>query len=297
MNIAKTILFYAKLAAFLSRGNVVASAQISEDYDRLSGLYDDNFSFFVGRHSRDMVARMSIREGMTVCDLACGTGTISLALAEAVGGRGRVLAFDQSEGMLSVARRKARTIGLRNIEFVCLDMESGIGRLKNESLDIVTCGWAIGYVPPNKLLKTAAHKIKPGGLVGVIENTRDTLDPVRKTALKVAMNYPEHFVQAMDLHMRLPKDIKHLRRLFRSSGLTPAESWQGESVFNFGSGSEVLTWVLHTGASAGFDRVMSPGSKDICDEAFVRIIEKDFSHNGVITVAHKFVAGIARKGK
>lgn len=295
MNITNTILFYLKLGAFLLRGKVVGHDEISDDYDRLSGTYDDNFSFFVGRHSRAMVDRMGIKAGMTAVDLACGTGTLSLALAEAVGERGRVVAFDRSEGMLSVARGKARTIGLDNVQFVHADMESGLSTIKDDSLDVVTCGWAIGYVSPEALLKTACRKLKAGGIVGVIENARNTLDPVRKTALKVAMTYPEHFVQAMDLHLRLPKDETHLRRLFKSACLTPLETWHGESRFEFGSGDEVLNWVLHTGASAGFDRVMSRSSKPICDAAFARIIEKDFMRHGVIEVAHLFVAGVARK--
>jgi hypothetical protein len=52
---------------------------------------------------------------------------------------------------------------------------------------------------------------------------------------------------------------------------------------------------LHTGASAGFDKVMDASVKDECDRAFIEIIESDYKKNGIITITHKFVAGIAQK--
>lgn len=287
--------FYSKLGLFLLRGNVVKPESITEDYDRLSRGYDDNFSLFVGRYSRELVGRMGLKTGARILDLACGTGTLSLSLAEAAGPDSRITAVDRSSGMLTVARKKAATIGISNVDFVQSDMEAYLGSVSDCSLDAITCGWAIGYVKPGRLLELARMKLKPGGIVGIIENARDTLEPVRRTALKVVQTYPEHFVQAMDLHLRLPKDKEHLRDLFSAARLTPAQSWSGEASFEFKSGAEVLSWVMSTGASAGFDKVMSRASRGSCDAAFIKFIERDFMKAGVIRVAHRYVAGVAGK--
>ena len=53
-----------------------------------------------------------IQAGMTVLDLGCGPVFFSLALAQMVGGSGRVIASDLQEGMLDKIGDKIRGTGL-----------------------------------------------------------------------------------------------------------------------------------------------------------------------------------------
>jgi len=287
--------FYGKVVHFLLHGNVVSPEEISHDYDRLSGTYDDYFSRYVGRHSRELIRRLGLVRGSRVVDLACGTGTLSLAISESVGDSGEVVGVDQSEGMLAVAARKSSELGRRNIKFIRGDISEALAGFDDASLDAVTCGWAIGYVNPRGLIGTAARKIRMGGKIGIIENVRDTLAPIRKTALKVARELPQYFNQLMDLHFRLPRGTEDLSALFDGVALTVLDVREGEEHFRFANGRDVLNWVLHTGASAGFDRTMDPRIKGKCDDLFVRYIEEDYLKDGRIDVSHRFVAGIAQK--
>jgi hypothetical protein len=197
--------------------------------------------------------------------------------------------------MLAVAARKSGELGLRNTEFLKDDISRVLDRFDDNSLDAVTCGWAIGYVNPGRLISTAARKIKTGGKMGIIENLRDTLAPIRKTALKVAQARPQHFTQLMDLHFRLPRSAGEIEQMYTAAGLTVLQGWEGEEKFRFNTGAEVLNWVLHTGASAGFDKAMNPDVKKECDDLFIRFIEEDYLKNGRIEVAHHFGAAIAKK--
>ena len=287
--------FYGKVISFLLKGNVVTSEVIRRDYDKLSLTYDDYFSRYVGKHSRELVKRLELVPGIRVVDLACGTGTLSLEIAKSVGDAGLVTGVDQSEGMLAVAAKKSTERNLGNVEFVRDDISKVLERFDDNSLDAVTCGWAIGYVNPGELIHTAARKIKFGGKIGIIENVRDTLAPIRKTALNVAQARPQHFNQLMDLHFRLPRGQQDLVRMFNNADLRLLQSWEGEELFSFDSGEEVLNLVLHTGASAGFDRSMDSEIKKECDALFVRFIERDYLRHGRINVAHRFTAGIAQK--
>ncbi|MDD4872037.1 MAG: methyltransferase domain-containing protein [Kiritimatiellae bacterium] len=287
--------FYGKIIAFLLKGNVVRPEIIQRDYDKLSRTYDDYFSRYVGKYSRELVRRLELAPGSKVVDLACGTGTLSLAIAESVGEKGKVTGVDRSQGMLAVAEKKCRARGFSNTTFVEADIRDVFTGFEDNSLDAVTCGWAIGYVNPQDLVSAAARKIRNGGKIGLIENVRDTLAPIRKTAVKVAQELPRHFNQLMDLHFRLPKDSGDIKSLFMGADLQVLDSWEGDEKFEFRSGEEVLNWVLHTGASAGFDTVMDRAAKKECDELFVRLIEKDFLRDGRIVVTHKFAAGIAQK--
>jgi len=287
------LVFCFRVARLLALRRIVGAERIREDYDRLSEGYDAHFSRYVARHSLSMLEGVGLAAGDRVLDLACGTGTLALAAAAAVGERGEVVAVDRSHGMLRVADEKRRRLGFNNIRFVHADMAVAVRDLADESFDVVTCAWAIGYANPPRLLRDIARKLRPGGKTGLIENRRDTLAPIRRTALRVAQARPGDLQCLMDLHRRLPRDTTQLRRWFGGAGLTPRDAWEGHEPFVFARGADVLDWVLHTGASAGFDRMMSARSKEQCDRLFAEFIERDFMQNGTIAVAHRYVAGVA----
>ncbi|MDH5675164.1 MAG: methyltransferase domain-containing protein [Myxococcales bacterium] len=78
-------------------------------YDRLMLLLT------VGQESgfrRRTIDAAGIRSGQRVLDVGCGTGTLALAAAEAVGSRGEVIGIDPSAEMIARARAKAATRGL-----------------------------------------------------------------------------------------------------------------------------------------------------------------------------------------
>jgi len=56
--------------------------------------------------ARDIVERLSPKQGSTALDIACGPGTVTLLLAETVGPAGRVIATDISPAMLAIGRAK-----------------------------------------------------------------------------------------------------------------------------------------------------------------------------------------------
>jgi len=273
----------------------VGADDIRDDYNRLCKTYDDCFGGHVSKHSQRLIDKLPVAEGMRIVDLAAGTGTLTVPLAERVGPEGCVFSVDRSSGMQSVCRRKCAERGMSHIAFIEDDMLAALGTLPSGRLDGVTCGWAIGYSDPVEVLREAHRILKPGGFVGIIENTRHTLHPVRATAMRVARTLPRHVTGLMDLHRHLPRDTGHLAGWFRRAGLVPQNTWEGTEPFSFRSGREVLDWVLSTGASAGFDRMMDPEVKQTCDRLFVRFIEEDFMQDGRIDVAHCYVAGIAGK--
>ena len=95
--------------------------------------------------SRRMLALAAVAPGQRVLDIATGIGEPALLAASRVGPQGRVVATDIAPAMLDIARERARSLGLANVEFVQadaarLDFPAG-------GFDAVLCRWGITSLP------------------------------------------------------------------------------------------------------------------------------------------------------
>jgi SAM-dependent methyltransferase len=73
---------------------------------------------------RAALAAGAARPGESVIDVGCGAGATTLALAEAVGPSGRVLAVDPATALLARARARAEAAGHVHVRFVEADAQS-----------------------------------------------------------------------------------------------------------------------------------------------------------------------------
>lgn len=90
-------------------GNTVPEPRVTTMFDSIAPVYDRMNTFMTagsdGRWRRAAVRAAGLQRGGTALDVACGTGKLTAALAEAVGPDGHVLGVDLSPGMLDEARR------------------------------------------------------------------------------------------------------------------------------------------------------------------------------------------------
>ena len=78
---------------------------------RPASVYDQSFvPALFAQWGPVVTAAAGIRPGQRVLDVACGTGALTLAVAERVGPEGRVVGLDRNPEMLEVARRKSSRI-------------------------------------------------------------------------------------------------------------------------------------------------------------------------------------------
>lgn len=82
-------------------------------YDWLTGLYDPIVALATRERTfkRRLLQQADIREGHRVLDLACGTGTLAIWTKQGVPGA-EVLGIDGDRKILSMAQRKAQTLGV-----------------------------------------------------------------------------------------------------------------------------------------------------------------------------------------
>jgi 2-polyprenyl-3-methyl-5-hydroxy-6-metoxy-1,4-benzoquinol methylase len=127
--------------------SVTAKEFFSRLYGRHAEAYRRQVDAVVARnesHSRLAILRwVNARPGEHVLDLACGPGTLSVPLAEAVAPEGEVVGIDLSRGMIKQAQDSVpKSLPLR---FALMDMEQlsfGGGRF-----DVVTCGHGLHFSP------------------------------------------------------------------------------------------------------------------------------------------------------
>ena len=130
-------------------------------WDRVAPLYDlavNTLNRRVYYGTGSAVARL-IRPGDTVLECACGTGTITAAIAPACA---RVVAADYSEGMLKQAGKKLT----RYPNVVVEQADITHLRYADDSFDAVVAANVIHLLPePGDALKELKRVTRPGGTI------------------------------------------------------------------------------------------------------------------------------------
>ena len=92
----------------------------------------------------DLLARICLRSGERVLDVACGTGVVARGAAEQVGASGHVAAIDVNAAMLEVARRidppAGAPIAWQQASALDLPYDDG-------SFDVVLCQLGLQFFP------------------------------------------------------------------------------------------------------------------------------------------------------
>jgi len=108
-----------------------------------------------------------LRPGMHLIDCGCGTGSITVGLAEAIS-PGEVTGIEISASDVDLARERAKKGGHTNLRFEVADVYEL--PLPDESVDAAFFHGVLAHLnDPVKALREAHRVLKPGGVVGVGE--------------------------------------------------------------------------------------------------------------------------------
>src|SRR6516225_9835833 len=109
-----------------------------------------------------LLAHLRLAGGESVLEIGCGTGALTLPLAEAVGEHGRVVAVDISEPMLGAARQKVGERGLRNVTLVSGDAQ--VFAFEPGAFDVATSRMGVMFfADPAAAFRNIKGGLKPGG--------------------------------------------------------------------------------------------------------------------------------------
>ena len=114
--------------------------------------------------TKALFERVGLCQGMSCLDIGCGSGAVTLAMAEFSGPTGRVAGLDLDETCLGLAHQEARQLG-RNVEFrrgSAMDLD------EERVYDLVFARFVLTHLrEPGKALARMVGATRPGGLVVV----------------------------------------------------------------------------------------------------------------------------------
>ena len=185
-------------------------------YDAAAEAYEDASRDYWQYLSRRTVARLGLKPGDAVLDVACGTGPGILEAAPAVGESGRVLGVDYAEQMLAIAREKVARLGLGNVELRAADITAL--ELEEGSFDAVLSVLGIFFFDDMRgFLESLWRWTRPGGRLAITVLGTRFFDPLRDVFVE-AVRQVRADVEVVE-PWRRTDDPAVLERLFDEIGV------------------------------------------------------------------------------
>jgi SAM-dependent methyltransferase len=124
-------------------------------------------SEFFGVLTEHVLRQAGLAPGMTVLDVGCGAGDVSLLAARIVGSGGRVIGVDRSSDAVALGTKRAAAAGVGNLELRCAD----VGALVLDApVDALIGRLVLMYFPdPAAVLRRLVELVVPGGLIAFHE--------------------------------------------------------------------------------------------------------------------------------
>ena len=143
-------------------------------WNRASAHYERYWAAQLQPVQELLLTRAALQPGEQVIDVACGTGLVTLAAADAVsehddqargGHGGRVTATDLSPAMVAEVEASARLAGLTNVAGLTCGAEE---LTVDGPYDVALCSLGLMYVPePARALAETHRVLRPGGRIAV----------------------------------------------------------------------------------------------------------------------------------
>jgi len=111
-----------------------------------------------------LLAHLRLKGGESVLEIGCGTGALTVPVAEAIGERGRLVAVDISEPMLAAARQRVAERGLRNVTLSHGDAR--VFEFEPAAFDLATSRMGVMFfADPTAAFRNIGGALKPRGHV------------------------------------------------------------------------------------------------------------------------------------
>ncbi len=137
-----------------------------ESYDSIAAAYDAVYARYNARFASDMVDLLYPQNNEQGLDVAGGSGSAGLKLAERIGPGGSVVIVDLAPEMLRLAKKNADERMLDTVRTLVMDAEAL--EFPDNFFNIVTCSFGVMSFPNvTTAISEMARVLKPGGRIGL----------------------------------------------------------------------------------------------------------------------------------
>ncbi|MFT4942353.1 MAG: demethylmenaquinone methyltransferase/2-methoxy-6-polyprenyl-1,4-benzoquinol methylase [Patiriisocius sp.] len=157
--------------------------QVEQMFDTISNKYDKlNRVISLGtdlKWRRKVLKMVKNHKPESILDVATGTGDLAIQYAQNVPAK-KIIGFDISEGMLSMARKKVVNTSLASkVDFIKGDGEAM--PFQDSSFDVITVSFGVrNFENLEKGLSEILRVLKKGGLFIILETSVPTTFPFRQ---------------------------------------------------------------------------------------------------------------------
>ncbi len=137
----------------------------------------DLLNEITGAYTQEFLKSIGLKSGMAILDVGCGTGNTAIWLAQQVGEAGKVVGVDISSDQLKVAEERAKTLGLKNIEFISLSIYEleKLGR----QFDLVFSRFLLMHLAqPEQALIQMHQCVKSGGVLACDDHDLGAIESI-----------------------------------------------------------------------------------------------------------------------
>lgn len=187
---------------------------IEQAFDTVAPGYDHPSLAFFPETAANLLQRLKLEDDLHLLDVCTGTGMVALAAAEQLP-RGKVTGIDLSKGMLQQAQEKAAQRGLKNTEFLQMDLDHL--DLAANSFDVATSSFGLFFLEDMQhALSNIVATVKPGGRVAISSFTGNAFDPFSQIFLD---RYQSYGMKIPDLSWKRLATPENISALFTTVGL------------------------------------------------------------------------------
>jgi tRNA (adenine57-N1/adenine58-N1)-methyltransferase len=159
-----------------------------------------------------ILVMMGIAPGQRVMEAGTGSGSVTIAMATAVGADGQVISYEQKPDTQNLARKNVERVGLASrVEFKLRDIREGFDETDADAFFL-----DVQY--PNEYIEQVRAALKPGGFFGTII---PTFNQVEKT-LTALKKHKFAFVEVCEVILRHykadPARIRPVDRMVAHTG-------------------------------------------------------------------------------
>ncbi len=152
-------------------------------FSAIARYYDLNNSLLsFGLHhgwKRKTLDLLDLQANNTVLDIGAGTADLSILAAGRVGEKGRIIATDLNEPMLSIGKKKIQTRQLKQVR--CALANAECLPFPDASFDAILTGFCMRNVSDlNQALREIYRLLKPGGKMACLDFSTPVFPPFRK---------------------------------------------------------------------------------------------------------------------